>query len=162
MRLDDGRSLLAAASTCHELAAAAADDAVWAPLHGALFRGMGGADREENEHDGEHGDEHGDETYDETYDEMYNEAYGGSGYTTRERITQSEAALGLWRAAAGAARPPLPLALPGMTAVAMSGGLGVSTHARTHARTHAPLHTLSVLYTLSAPSPRPLSTPRHP
>ena len=30
MRLDDGRSLLAAASTCHELAAAASDDAVWA------------------------------------------------------------------------------------------------------------------------------------
>ena len=148
MRLDDGRSLLAAASTCRELAAAAAADAVWAPLHRALFRGVGGADCEEGEPDGEHGDE------------TYDEAYGGNGYTTRERVTQSEAALGLWRAAAGPARPPLPLALPGMTAVAMSGGLGVSTHARTHARTHACTHARpspypSVLCTLSAPSPRP-------
>ena len=149
MRLDDGRSLLAAASTCHELAAAAADDAVWAPLHGALFRGVGGADCEEAEPDGEHGDE--------AYDETYNEAYGGSGYTARERITQSEAALGLWRAAAGAARPPLPLALPGMTAVAMSGGLGVSTHARTHARTP-----LSTLFLCSTPSLRPLRAPLAP
>ena len=139
MRLDDGRSLLAAASTCRELAAAAAADAVWAPLHRALFRGVGGGDCEEGDPEGEHGDE------------TYDEAYGGNGYTTRERVTQSEAALGLWRAAAGPARPPLPLALPGMTAVAMSGGLGVSTDARI-------LISAPPIYIPSAPSPRPLST----
>ena len=138
MRIDDGRSLLAAASTCRELSAASAADAVWAPLHGALFRGAGGADCEDGEPDGEHGDE------------AHDEAYGGSGYTMRERVTRSEAALGLWRTAAGPARPPLPLALPGMTAVAMSGGLGVSTHARARAA----LRTLSVPCTLSASSPR--------
>ena len=138
MRIDDGRSLLAAASTCRELSAASAADAVWAPLHGALFRGAGGADCEDGEPDGEHGDE------------AHDEAYGGSGYTMRERVTRSEAALGLWRTAAGPARPPLPLALPGMTAVAMSGGLGVSTHARARAS----LRTLSVPCTLSASSPR--------
>jgi hypothetical protein len=153
MRLDDGRSLLAAASTCRELAAATAADAVWAPLHGALFRGLGGADCEEGEPDGEHDDE------------TYDEAYGGSGYTMRERVTQSEAALGLWRAAARQSERR-GLALPGMMAVAMSGGLGVSTHARTHARTHSRTHApprtlfcaLHHLCTLSAP----LSTPKHP
>ena len=136
MRLDDGRSLLAAASTCRELAAATAADAVWAPLHSSLFRGVGGPDSEDG---------------DEAYDEVYGEAYEMGGYTARERVTQSEGALGLWRAAAAAARPPLPLALPGMTAVAMSGGLGVSTDARI-------LISAPPIYIPSAPSPRPLST----
>jgi hypothetical protein len=86
MRIDDGRSLLAAASTCRELSAASGADSVWAPLHGALFRGAGGADCEEGEPDGEpdgeHGDEHGDAAHDE--------AYGGSGYTMRECVTRSQ------------------------------------------------------------------------
>ena len=81
-----GRSLLAAASTCRELSAASGADSVWAPLHGALFRGAGGADCEEGEPDGEpdgeHGDEHGDAAHDE--------AYGGSGYTMRECVTRSQ------------------------------------------------------------------------
>ncbi len=113
LRLDDGPSMLAAASACRELAEAAAEDAVWAPLHARLFRDpslMRLADGEEE---------------DEAPYSMAN------GYTARERVCQSEGQLQLWRRAGGAARPPVALALPGMTAVAMApgGGLGVSAHA---------------------------------
>ena len=106
LRRLDGRGLISAACACSELAEAAADESLWDGLHSELF--FDGGEPEEDDY------------------------ATAAGYTKRERVVQSEAQLQLWRLAATSHRPPLPLSLPEMTAVALCGGgtsLGVSAHA---------------------------------
>ena len=108
LRRLDGRGLISAACACSELAEAAADESLWHALHAELFFDGGEPDD----------------------DDEYATA---AGYSERERVCQSESQLRLWRLAAlPHLRPPLPLSLPEMTAVALCGGgtaLGVSAHA---------------------------------
>ena len=144
LRRLDGRGLISAACACSELAEAAADESLWHALHAELFFDGGEPDDDdeyataagysERERTPLLGPPSRDEqTSTHCSNRICYSTHASAPRATETGVCQSESQLRLWRLAAlPHLRPPLPLSLPEMTAVALCGGgtaLGVSAHA---------------------------------